>query len=482
MPRTTGVQCNELRFLLLRHNEARNPVESHIMKHTPDPLRTLMTCLGLAFLLVAFPSCGNNGSGDSSSEQSETADSSSSSDNSTSESTDRDGQAEGDGSTSGSNDSSTNGESDRSDGDDPEVADDQPADQGPPPPARDWLHFRGGPQGQGRTTGRLTGDIELQWQYELEEGGFLGAPLIANGRVFAVDMDGQAVAVDLATGDEIWKVDLDAFIDASPAIIGDKLIFGDLDGQLFCLNTENGERVWTKTLETSFITSVNEIEGDALAIGETGLLTRLNVETGEQVWSYTIEDRILSSPSIAENRCFLTGCNSKLYGIDLTDPQLLSDKPLAAPTGVTAAVEGELAYFSLSGGTVLCVNWKTGEEVWSHFDPRGDQEGSSCPAITENRIVIGGGSTRNVIGLNRETGELEWTFTTRRMVNGSPIVVGSVAIIGGNDGRVYLLDAESGDKLFEYECGGTLATAPAARGSTFVVSNDKGSIYCFISK
>lgn len=347
---------------------------------------------------------------------------------------------------------------------------------------RNWSHFRGGSSALGRAGGQLGDEIELKWEYRLEKGGFLGAPLIVDGIVYAVDMDGQAVAVDLANGNEIWKVDLDAFVDASPAIVEDKLIVGDLDGNLFCLQTSDGSEVWKKTLETSYITSVNEYEGDIIAVGETGLMTRMSVETGAIVWEFTVEDRILSSPSIAGSQCFLTGCASKLYGIELGEPEIVSSRELVAPTGVTAAIEDDLAYFSVSGGTMMCVNWKTGDEIWAKFDPMGDQEGSSCPAISENRVVIGGGTTRNVVAYERETGVKKWSYTTRRMINGSPIVVGDACVIGGNDGRVYVLDLDSGDLRFEFEIGGSAAAAPAAVGSEFVVANDKGGIFCFQSQ
>ncbi len=344
---------------------------------------------------------------------------------------------------------------------------------------QEWTHFRANAAATGFVDEELPAKLELAWSHRLDKHGFIGAPVVKAGVVYSVDMNGKTYAWDLKDGSQRWMLELGEFVDASPMLIADALFVGDLNGTLHCVDITKGELKWKKDLETSFITSCNEFNGDIITIGETGDLFRIKAETGEVVWKFATEDRILSSPAIEQGHCFLTGCNSKLYVISLDDPKIEKAIDLQNPTGVTSAIDGDLAYFAISGGTLVCVNWKTGDYVWEMLDPMGDQEVASSPALSQDLMIIGGGSNRKVIGVSRADGERKWDFQARRMMNGSPIVVGSSTVIGGHDGRVYVLDTESGEKKFEYECGGILSKSPAFADGRLIVTSEQGGVFCF---
>ncbi len=84
-----------------------------------------------------------------------------------------------------------------------------------------------------------------------------------------------------------------------------------------------------------------------------------------------------------------------------------------------------------------------------------------------------------VHGVATDTGEPLWTFPTKGVVDGSPLLVGTRAFVGSYDGRLYALDAMTGEKVWEYDAGGQFTSSAAAAGGRLVIGNYDGTLYCF---
>lgn len=96
---------------------------------------------------------------------------------------------------------------------------------------------------------------------EHDGGGYPGTrttPTVDNGRLYLMSSTAQAVALDAATGNEVWKVDLMKTFGAenlyfgiseSPLVIGDKVIFtpGGKNASMVALDAATGKTVWTTT-------------------------------------------------------------------------------------------------------------------------------------------------------------------------------------------------------------------------------------------
>ena len=104
----------------------------------------------------------------------------------------------------------------------------------------------------------------------------------------------------------------------------------------------------------------------------------------------------------------------------------------------------------------------------------------SSPAVKNGRIVVGGHS-KQVYGF-AITGSPVWTFSTKRQVESSPVIVDKRVFIGSRDGRLYELDLETGNKRWEYETGGQLNASPAVAEEKLVIASDDGVVYCFGKK
>ena len=73
----------------------------------------------------------------------------------------------------------------------------------------------------------------------------ISSPTIAEGKVFAADVDAHSVrALDLDTGEPLWAYTAGGRIDSPPTWHKGRLLFGSRDGWVYCLRAEDGRLAW----------------------------------------------------------------------------------------------------------------------------------------------------------------------------------------------------------------------------------------------
>lgn len=123
-----------------------------------------------------------------------------------------------------------------------------------------------------------------EWHYSVT-----ATPALAGGRLFVATQWDDLVALDAASGAELWRVpaadgvlsfthyrDAQAAWAASPVVTGDIVWIGGLDGRLRALATDDGRELWSTQLGAP-ITSAVAPTGDSLVVasydGSVRLLT-----------------------------------------------------------------------------------------------------------------------------------------------------------------------------------------------------------------
>ena len=93
------------------------------------------------------------------------------------------------------------------------------------------------------TTPYPDGAIGICWKERLCDP--LTAPVVAEGVVVAAAVDRhQVIALDTATGSELWRQTVGGRIDSSPTIYQGLCLFGAHDGYLYALSLADGRLVW----------------------------------------------------------------------------------------------------------------------------------------------------------------------------------------------------------------------------------------------
>jgi outer membrane protein assembly factor BamB len=356
--------------------------------------------------------------------------------------------------------------------------------------AEDWALVRGDILGSGVAKTTLPDQLEVLWTYKAtNDAGFDATPIVVQGIVYVGDNMGTFHAVRLADGTPVWtKQYEDGSFAAGAAFDNGKLYVGDLNGIVRCLEATSGEELWAANVEGEIYAGPTTHGDDVLVTSELGTLTSLGAADGQVRWPpFRIEAPLRCSPTILSGRAMLSGCDSLLHMIDVSDGSEIQTLKIDGPTGATAAVHGNRIFFGTEGGTFFAIDIPSdgsGEPqiAWTFRDPRRGQPIRAAAAVTDG-IVVFGSQGKAIYGLDPKTGKEKWpTIATRSRIESSPVIAGERFVAATAAGKLYLIDVKSGEVKWEQEMGGSFTASPAVVDGRIILGNGDGTLYCFGAK
>ena len=106
-----------------------------------------------------------------------------------------------------------------------------------------WPMYRHDPRRSGRAGCALPAGLKRRWQVEL--GGALTPPVVADGRLCIADTDAHTVhCLDARSGKPLWRYAAGGRVDSAPTFHKRLVLFGSADGWVYCLRAADGELVW----------------------------------------------------------------------------------------------------------------------------------------------------------------------------------------------------------------------------------------------
>lgn len=200
-----------------------------------------------------------------------------------------------------------------------------------------------------------------------ESGYYLnGAAGLWKGHVIFGGCDAWVRIIDCKTGLQTDSIELEAYVPASPAIMGDYCYIGDYSGNIYKLMLENGKIVRHKKIvsensENGSFVSVPAISSDAFYFfsGDRNLhaISRIN---GKLNWKYMLNGNTgESSPVICDNKiivCTKTGIVSIL---DAENGKLLWEYDTGEQIVGSPAVIKDHFMILTAKGTLFCFGKKT---------------------------------------------------------------------------------------------------------------------------
>ena len=287
------------------------------------------------------------------------------------------------------------------------------------------------------TPGNVAG-LRPAWVHQIPRGGrrMESTPLVADRVMYLVEPTSVAVALDAATGAELWRYDAQVPRDARApgyprtnrgvALLGDSVFFGAFDGRAVALDRATGELRWSVTIADNRLGY--GITGAPLALdglvvfgmsggigGARGFLDAYHAETGERAWRFWT----VPSPDEPGGDTWGGGTSWKTGGgatwlTGSYDPEL---GLLYWPTGNPApALNGDSRPGdNLYTCSLLALDAVTGDLRWHfQFTPHDthDWDAANIPVLADavwdgepRRLVILANRNAFFYVLDRETGE-----------------------------------------------------------------------------
>jgi outer membrane protein assembly factor BamB len=204
--------------------------------------------------------------------------------------------------------------------------------------------------------------LEVAWRRKIGQGTSRSAqvtatPIVAGGRVFAMDGQATVSAHDAASGAPVWRVDL------SPDERRDREAYGG--GLAFA-----GGRV--------FVSSGFRF------------VAALDAATGAVVWRTPVEAPMRGAPTVAQGRVFAVSADNEVFAFDAaTGAESWSYQALVEPArfaiASSPAVQGDTVVAPFASGELVALRAQNGNELWTDVLSRANRSN----ALSELRDIAG---------------------------------------------------------------------------------------------
>lgn len=266
-------------------------------------------------------------------------------------------------------------------------------------------------EGEGDKAALVGLDLESQerlWTTPLE-GASRGGVAIDAGRAYVGDSSGRLYAIDLATGEQVWVLDVGARIESAPAVAGESVfaVARDPEGRevrVTAVDQESGRARWDLQQGLSASASAVSVSEGGVFVGlGNGTVTGLDVETGDELWVARIRSGVspFTGPALAGQSLLVADLSAGLYHLDAGsgdrqwDHQFDSTVVRGAPVRV-----GDIAYLGLDDGTLAAVDMATGDLVWQ--DGTGSGSLGSIAVGEDTLVVKKGGRTGGLVAFRND--------------------------------------------------------------------------------
>jgi len=260
----------------------------------------------------------------------------------------------------------------------------------------------------------LPGQVKKAWETSVGDGTarytkVMAQPVVAAGRVFAMDGGVQVSALDPATGKQFWQVDLTPEGQRGNGFGGGPCFW---NGHLFV----------------------------ATGYGE---VISLDPGTGKIIWRKSVTSPVHCAPTVVDNRIFVVTVDNELIALSAADGQRQWSHNGIPETGsllgsASPAVEGDIVVVAYSSGELFALQVQNGRSLWS-----------------ENLAAA------------RSPGTLEGMAD----IHGRPVIDRGRVFAVSHSGRMLAIDLRTGGHIWEQELGGT--HEPWSAGDfIFVITND----------
>ena len=304
------------------------------------------------------------------------------------------------------------------------------------------------------------------WKAEMSPGKdnrgsrFGGGVSYDDGKVYATDGLGDVVALNAADGKEIWRTRPGGPLRGAPTVANGSLYVLSQDNQLFAMAQADGKVQWAQsgTLETQGVFGVAApaaSQGSIVAGFSSGELSAYRYENGRVLWGDAL------------SRTSITTSVSSLSDID-ADP----------------VIDQGRVYAVGQGGRMVALDLSTGQRIWEQ-----NFAGISTPWIAGEWLFVVTDDAR-LVCLSRANGKARWIAQLQRFKNAKknkgnqvtwfgPVLAGNRLVLTNSLGGIVFASPGDGRVLSTIDAKESFALPPIIANSTIYTVSQKGRIAAY---
>ncbi len=270
-------------------------------------------------------------------------------------------------------------------------------------------------------------------------------------RAYAALRTDRLVALDLATGEQLWAVEqrLD-----HPPVAGDGVVAGVSGSSVSSRRASDGAVLWNAHLDSPIVAPPLWNTGWLVVGTEAGRIVALRGFDGRELWRRTLNSTPTVRPAIAGDRLFVPLADGRVVVLDLGTGAVIWERELTGrPQGIlvldalyVGSTDNHLYRLRLADGGIDWY-WRTGGDI------------VGTPIADRERVYFS--ARDNVLyALDRRSGARRWRRPLPGRPADGPLRVGPVVVVAGISPTVDLFDGETGLPRGRYLTSGELAAMP----------------------
>ena len=249
----------------------------------------------------------------------------------------------------------------------------------------------------------------LIWQVDVQPSdnhgnSFGGGVAFWKGRLYVSSGYARVLALDPKNGKVIWKTGVAAPIRSGPTVADGRVYAVTVENELVALAADDGRRLWAHNgiPETAGLvgSASPAVEGEVVVVGySSGEIYALTVENGRPLWSDSLASvravdavsalaDIRGRPVIDRGRVFAISHSGRMIAIDLRSGERVWEQDIGSTHGPWVA--GDYVYVVSNDDELICLARNDGKVRWVRQLPRYEDEKDKEDPITWAGPVLGG--------------------------------------------------------------------------------------------
>jgi outer membrane protein assembly factor BamB len=373
-----------------------------------------------------------------------------------------------------------------------------------PPPAvnRDWPEPGGTPahvMGHPALPDKLT----RAWDTSVGDGSsrytkVMSQPVIAGGRIFAMDGASQVSAVDPASGKLFWQADLkpenarSSAFGGGPALWKDRLYVATGHAEVLALDPADGKVIWRKSVAAPIHAPPTVADGRIFAVTVDNELNALSTEDGRHLWSHNGIPETAgllggASPAVEGEVVLAPYTSGELFALRVENGRAVWSDSLAASRSANAVagladirgrpVVDRGKVFAVShSGRMAAIDLRSGDRVWEQ------QVASSHSPWVVGEYVFVLNNDNQAVCLTRGEGKVRWASQLRRyedektksdpIVWAGPVLGGNRLIVLSSQGEAVFLSPATGELISQQTIGAGYLGPVIADNALYLLSDE----------
>jgi outer membrane protein assembly factor BamB len=327
-----------------------------------------------------------------------------------------------------------------------------------------------------------------------KSGRMTAIPIVADGKIFTLDIEGNVTAVNAATGSAVWSANLRPEKQSERggyggglAYDGGRLYAATGYGSMVAIDAATGKTVWAKLMGTPFRMSPTVASGRVFAVNTDSELHVLNTNDGAELWTARgmPETAVMlsnSSPAVSGNLVVVPYPSGEVVALDVNNgrPRWTENSRRGASAGTKYAaistparpvIDGNAVFSASRAGTMTVTSKENGERLWQR-----ELSAAHTPCVAGDTVFVADTSDR-VLALSRKDGKVRWVATLPHSRWSGPVLASNKLYLISENGHLVSVDASNGTVATVAKMDTPVSLPPVVANGKLYILSDKARLY-----